>query len=139
MTAARLVAATAAVLALTACGTDKPATPVSAGRIGISGVVVLELPNFEWQSADNPVCKGREEGHKDVVEGAPVVFFDASGKTLTVGKLGTGQARGIATGADGTVRASTCTLPFSAEVPAGVGPYGVEVSNRACSGTTRVA
>jgi hypothetical protein len=105
------------------------AAPAPAGRVGISGVVVLELPNFEWQSVDNPVCTGRKD-HVDIVEGAPVTYFDASGKTLAVGKLGAGQARGITTGADGTIRASTCTLPFSIEVPAGVGPYGIEVSNR---------
>ena len=131
---AALAAAALGLMAVTGLGVwlvmrPDGTTPAPAGRIGISGVVVLELPDFEWQSVDNPVCKGRED-HKDIAEGTPVTFFDASGKTLAVGKLGAGQARGITTGADGLSRASTCTLPFSIEVPAGVGPYGIEVLNR---------
>ncbi|MGI5179510.1 hypothetical protein ACQEVZ_24585 [Dactylosporangium sp. CA-152071] len=108
---------------------DSAAPAPAAGSVAIAGVVVLELPNFEWQSVENPVCKGRKD-YEDITEGAQVTYFDASGKTLAVGKLGAGEARGITRGSDGVIRASACAVPFSIEVPSGVGPYGVEVSNR---------
>lgn len=65
-------------------------------------------------------CQG-QDGYDDMVECAPVVIRAANGDTVAVGRMGLGAK---------TTR-YTCVFPFTVEdVPAGVGPYSVEVSSR---------
>lgn len=65
-------------------------------------------------------CSGKG-GYSDIIAGTQVVIFDAAGKTLVSGSLEGGTASGL----------GQCTFTFSIDgVPAGVGPYSVEVSHR---------
>lgn len=135
-----VIGAAAAVIALMA-GTGvgvwlltRPAAtaaPGPAGTFVIDGLVRL-TEGFTWQSQTDQRCWGIG-GYADIAGGAQVTVMDAGGRKLAVGKLDTGGAEGIKT--DG--RASSCVLKFKITgVPAGVGPYGVEVSQRGVNSYT---
>ncbi len=102
----------------------------SATEVTVRGVVTLQQGQFSWNSEQDPTCQGWK-GFSDIRVGAQVTVTDAAGKVLAVSSLDVGQAKGIAAGADGMKRATTCELAFRvAGVASGQGPYGVEVSHR---------
>jgi hypothetical protein len=140
---ASLVAAAAAgvVLLMAATGAGvwyfarpteaSPATSPSTSSTALTaaiGSVILQRGQFVWQSSD--MSCGGLGGFTDIHEGTQVTVTDAAGKVLAVGALEHGSPGGLTT-EGGMDRASTCTLPFTvAGLPAGVGPYGVEVAHR---------
>lgn len=65
-------------------------------------------------------CSGTN-GYSDIAQGAQVVIYDASGKSLAIGALQQGEYYG----ADG------CQFKWSVTgIPSGVGPYSVQVTHR---------
>lgn len=111
--------------------TPAAASSASATEVAVRGVVTLRLSQFSWNSEQDPTCQGWK-GFDDIRVGTQVTVTDATGKVLAVSSLDVGQAKGIAAGADGTKRATTCELAFHVlgGVTGGLGPYGVEVSHR---------
>lgn len=68
-------------------------------------------------------CAG-DGGYDDIRAGAQVVVTDADGGTVALGELSQGRM-------DGSVPDATCQWRFTvADVPAGAGFYGVEVTHR---------
>jgi hypothetical protein len=61
---------------------------------------------------------------KDVHEGTQVAITDAAGTVLATPALGPGKAVDALGG-----MTSDCRFPFSAQIPAGAGPYGFEVGS----------
>lgn len=112
----------------TPAGTASTAVP--APVVAVAGTVVLQQGQFVWSRSTN-ACQG-QRGFADVAEGAQVVVTDAGGKVVGVGSLGPGVGQGGSTlgTSGGAVVAAVCELRFTAAVPGGVGPYGVEVGKR---------
>jgi hypothetical protein len=122
-----LVAAAAVVWALTRGGSGggqpAPAAPSAPATITVHGSLVLDGPiSF---GLDGGFCAGLG-GFNDIAAGAPVVIYDASGKQLSVTALPPG------TQSDKFDDPSRqCWFTFDiVGVPAGVGPYSIEVSHR---------
>jgi hypothetical protein len=128
-----VLAAVSAVLIVISPGTeaDPPAAPPSqaaASRastpqalpslFSATGMVILEFTPDSVQLGDHPACSGKGE-YADIGQGTQVVVSDATGKTIGLGKLGTGvhQERG-------------CVFRFAITVPPGGQFYGIEVSHR---------
>ncbi len=71
-------------------------------------------------TASGPCDASLRGGMGDIAPGAQVVVYDATGKTVGIGEL-----------QEGTIDGGACVMPFTvAGVPAGVGPYSVEVTHR---------
>jgi hypothetical protein len=64
-------------------------------------------------------CQGAN-GYSDLQEGTQVTVTDQSGAVVALGTLDVGQAQSD----------SVCVFPFTLNVPAGKGFYGIEVSHR---------
>lgn len=128
-----VLAAVAAVFVLISPGTeaDPPAGPPSQAALpqssvpqalpslfSASGVVILAITPESVEFGDHPACSGKGE-YADIGQGTQVVVSDAAGKTVGLGKLGTGvhQERG-------------CVFRFAITVPPGGQFYGIEVSHR---------
>ncbi|HEY9375022.1 hypothetical protein [Streptomyces sp.] len=128
-----VLAAVAAVLIVISPGTeaDPPAaTPSQAAAsqastpqalpslFSATGMVILEFTPDSVQLGDHPACSGKGE-YADIGQGTQVVVTDAAGKTVGLGKLGTGlhEERG-------------CTFRFAITVPPGQQFYGIEVAHR---------
>lgn len=123
-----VLAAVAAVFIVVSPGTeaDRPAVPRSQASapqalpslFAASGMVILEITPDSVEFGDHPACSGKGE-YADIGQGTQVVISDAAGKTVGLGKLGTGlhEERG-------------CTFRFAITVPPGLQFYGIEVSHR---------
>ncbi|MEV1245104.1 hypothetical protein [Nonomuraea sp. NPDC049750] len=83
-----------------------------------TGVLILKITPDSVEFGDHPACSGKG-GYSDIGQGTQVVVTDAAGKTVALGKLGTGlhEERG-------------CTFRFAITVPPGGQFYGIEVSHR---------
>lgn len=109
---------------------DEPAATPAASTVTVSGEVVLQIGQFVFRGAENPPCQGLD-AYADISQGAQVTITDAAGKVLAVAALDQGVTGDLTTMSDGTRRATSCSLRFAAPgVPAGAGPYGVEVGRR---------
>jgi hypothetical protein len=94
----------------------------SAGTLTIQGGLTLNA-SLSVLNLDDLHCEGMD-GYDDIRAGTSVTVADASGATIAVGKLGDGRLNG-----SGFTR--TCGFVFTvADVPAGKGFYGIEVSHR---------
>lgn len=84
----------------------------------------LEMPIHETvYDSMGRTCAG-DGGYDDIRAGAQVVVTDADGGTVALGELSQGRM-------DGSVPDATCQWRFTvADVPAGAGFYGVEVTHR---------
>ncbi len=99
--------------------------PPTRGTLQVQGAMNLSQGQFIWNGGADTTCTGWK-GFDDIRGGTEIVVSDASGKTLVVGELATGHATGITNDT-----ATGCRLGFSITgVPAGVGPYGVEIGHR---------
>lgn len=120
-----VIAASAAVWVLIRPAGERPAPAPPTHTLQVQGVMNLSRGQFIWAGGADTTCSGWR-GFDDIRGGTEVTVTDASGRTLAVGQLQTGQATGIT---DDT--ATACRLPFSITgVPGGVGPYGVEIGHR---------
>ena len=89
----------------------------------VEGAMNLELGQFTWESSTS-ACWGIR-GYSDLAEGAQVVVTDPNGTTVGVGRLDIGSTQFKKS------RAVGCRLIFEVKgVPAGLGFYGIEVSDR---------
>lgn len=119
-------AAIAVTLAIVqpSAGMSKPAT---AKTITVSGALHLHAPSRWFANDSGASCDGGIAGGlQDIQPGTQVVIYDAGGKIVASGGL-----------LDGTIDAqagsnvATCRMPFQIEkVPAGVGPYSIEIGHR---------
>ncbi|WP_433445667.1 hypothetical protein [Nonomuraea sp. CA-141351] len=127
-----VLAAVAAVFIVISPGTeaDPPAPPVQASPaqvappptlLDVSGRVVLKTWPGQVEYGDHPACSGKGE-YADIRQGAQVVVTDAAGKTIGVGKLGSGVH--VEEG---------CVFRWALAVAPGADFYGVEVSHRGLS------
>lgn len=125
-----VMAAVAAVFVILAPGTetDPPAPLVQASQVApsvalmdVSGRVVLGTWPGQVEYGDHPACSGKGE-YADIRQHAQVVVTDAAGKTIGVGKLGTGVHT-----------EEGCVFRWALAVPAGHDFYGVEVAHRGLS------
>jgi hypothetical protein len=96
------------------------------GGFTVSGTMTLQMAGLADTNlrSDGIACDGTSKaaggGYSDVATGVQVVISDSAGKTVAVGRLGSGATKG-----------RFCVMPFTiANVPAGKGFYGVEVSHR---------
>ncbi|MER7331713.1 MULTISPECIES: hypothetical protein [unclassified Micromonospora] len=135
MVAARHAAAVLTLTAaatLTACGSDNsnPPAPASAPTSSrapqphlVRGTLTIGLPNFAWNPGEG--CWGRET-LADVTAGTRVIVTDNTGATVGIGALDAGS---VMMNPDDAERAQSCQFTFKvADVPAGKGFYGVEIS-----------
>lgn len=100
--------ASAALVVLSACG----------GSSGFTAEGTLGIVAADSTTSD---CSSGTGGYDDIHEGASVVIYDASGKKLAVGALEAGKKR----------ESGLCVFDFEVpDIPAGAGPYGVEVASR---------
>jgi hypothetical protein len=88
--------------------------------VPVRGEVRLRLSEANFQEHDN--CFGTG-GYTDLRGGASVVVTDAAGVTIAVTSLRAGEI-------DLSGEPDVCALRFEAQVPAGKGFYGVEVTHR---------
>lgn len=65
-------------------------------------------------------------GYSDVVEGAPVTVYDATGKAIALGRLGKGNWVGTGVGKPG----GSCVYPFTVQNVPASDVLSVEVSHR---------
>jgi hypothetical protein len=126
---ALLVAGVAAVFALTRGGSGGPKqSPVavhSPKTITVHGALVLNGP-ISFGSEGSDMCGGLA-GYNDVIAGAQVVVYDAAGKQLVVAALPAGTQGDNYFG--NPLRQCWFTIDIPG-VPAGVGPYSIEVTHR---------
>ncbi len=126
-----VLAAVAAVFLVVSPGNEvDPPAPVQVAQsqpasapalLDVSGRVVLETWPDQVEYGDYPACTG-EGVFADIRQHAQVVVTDAAGKTIGVGKLGTGVH--VEEG---------CVFRWALAVEAGHDFYGVEVSHRGVS------
>ena len=113
---------TAAVVAVHALAGSTPAgkpTPAASPTFIARGVLELDGSHL---SLDTGTCFGTG-GYADIRGGADVVIYDAAGKALVVSSIADGQPTGDSF--------APCLFAFDVPgVPAGVGPYSIEVSTR---------
>lgn len=103
------------VLGAVGCGSEKPAPFTLRGSLTLKDPVALD-PN-------HVACSG-SGGENDIVQGAAVTVYDAGGKVVGSGSLGSGRYASE----DST---APCLFPFSVpNVPGGSKFYQVEVSHR---------
>lgn len=114
-------------------GTDKgPATTfMIAGQMQVSG----SGSNLAFGNSVGE-CRGKA-GYDDLREGAQVVVAAANGKTIAIGRLGTGKSTTV--GGDGSVaRLVACTFPITVQdVPDGEDFYKITVTHRGTQEYTR--
>lgn len=112
--------------ALASDGTDSadadPSPSPSPQTITVEGAVNLRLGQFTWESSTS-ACWGIR-GYSDLRDGAQVVVTDPDGTTVGVSRLEIGSTQFERSKAVG------CRLIFEVKVPAGLGFYGIEVSDR---------
>jgi hypothetical protein len=102
-----------------AVGQPASASP-SARLVAVAGGVRVTLGGK--RAAGSSCTQGFRT--KDVHEGTQVVITDAAGKILATPALEAGKAVDALGG-----MTSDCRFAFSAQVPAGAGPYGFEVGS----------
>lgn len=105
-------------------GDEVTAAPPDAKKtLTVNGDMTLKLPDFMWDK--NPLSCWGKGGYDDIREGAQVVVTDASGATVGIGRLATGQP---SVSGD---RATKCVFRWEVTgVPDGSSFYAVEVSHR---------
>lgn len=109
-------AALTLMVSLAACGggNDEPAKPKT---ITVSGTMTLNDSNI---GSGGGACWGNG-GYDDIRNGAQAVVRNAKGEKVAVGAIGESRA----------AMSTSCEFTFKFKgVPAGVGPYSVEVSHR---------
>ncbi|MGP4092949.1 hypothetical protein [Nonomuraea sp. KM90] len=127
-----VLAAVAALFIVISPGTEAdppaPLIPTSPAQVApppalldVSGRVVLKTWPDQVEYGDYPACSGEGE-FADIRQHTPVVVTDASGKTIGVGKLGTGVHR-----------EEGCVFRWALAVAPGHDFYGVEVAHRGLS------
>lgn len=95
-----------------------PSTPAGRSAFTISGQLDLTSASI---GHDSTSCWGTD-GYDDIRRGADVTVTDPSGKVVALGALGSGTIVGSYV---------ECVFSFTvANVPAGLGFYGIEVSHR---------
>jgi len=124
-----IIISAACLLLLAGCGGKAAAKPTASKTITASGTLTLQLGAY--MNEDDVNCTGLE-GYSDIAAGVQVVVYDATGKAVGLGRLGSGQVEGDDRDVAGTtVHGDRCEFSFSVGgVPAGAGPYSVEVSHR---------
>jgi hypothetical protein len=124
----KLVALGAVLLALTACGSSKPAAvEPQIKTITVEGYMDLNIPH-QWSAHDagSPCDASLSQGYSDMAQGAQVTIYDAAGKVLTLGALDAGT---IATDTDPVF--GICRFAFQVPgVPNIAGPFQIQVSHR---------
>jgi len=121
--------AAACLLLLAGCGSSAAAKSAAPKTFTAAGTLTLQLGAY--MNEDDVNCTGLE-GYDDIKTFAQVVVYDATGKAVGLSQLGYGKLVGPDRDVLGTtVHGDHCTFDFSVPgVPAGAGPYMVEVSHR---------
>lgn len=89
------------------------------GSFTVEGILNLTDTSDPMDTSGSQ-CAGTG-GYDDIADGTQVVVYDATGKSLAIGELTGGVPQGY----------GTCQFTFEVDhVPAGVGPYSVQVSHR---------
>lgn len=89
--------------------------------VAVSGSIRVSMPGRSG-TKDAPCDNGVK--YIDVHTGATVTITDSAGKVLAIAELAQGKV--VPDEALGDF-VNDCKLPFTAQVPAGVGPYGFEI------------
>lgn len=104
----------------TPTGTATSTEPASS--FAVYGSLEMSIADTTYDSTGR-TCAG-DGGYDDIRAGAQVVVTDADGGTVALGELSQGRM-------DGSAPYATCQWRFTvADVPAGAGFYGVEVTHR---------
>ncbi len=112
-----LVALVVAALALSGCGGESEAE-AEPETFNVFGEVELQQIGGDIGGGQ---CAGFD-GYDDISGGAAVAVYDANSKRVGLGQLDVGNGGGLT---------SSCTFDFEVtDVPAGAGPYAVEVASR---------
>jgi hypothetical protein len=120
-----IIISAACLLLLAGCGSKAAAKPAAPKTITVNGLIHLH-DQYKYGSSDaGSSCQGYG-GYADMAPGVSVVIYDSSQKVLVT----TGLGQGVVAAIPGNVWGQ-CDFTFEAKnVPAGVGPYSVEVSHR---------
>lgn len=116
------IAGVAVLVAIAAViwGVTRGGSGTTGGKFAVHGT--LKLVGDHLAIGGQP-CFGTS-GYDDIAVGASVVIYDAAGKQLVIGALGGGTSN-----QPGSLGVCTFTFDISG-VPAGVGPYSIEVTHR---------
>ena len=120
MTYTRAALAALATALLAGCGSTPAKPAATPPPIVVQGNFTLHDPGH-WGGAGQTCDASGDSGYSDITNGAQVTVYDASGKLLALGALRQGIVAAF----------GYCRFAFTVlGVPAGAGPFMVEVAHR---------